>query len=132
MALDNLKRQGKSAAVGLLGKNLRGLLETQVILFVVTSQGLIHLNQHQSIVVNKEQILDSPPDVIFVTSFENQFEILEELWPTLSQKGVKLVFYSGNDYWPDAYPWYMLSNYLCADQLALNLCQQHNKHFLYY
>ena len=83
-------------------------------------------------VVNKEQILDSPPDVIFVTSFENQFEILEELWPTLSQKGVKLVFYSGNDYWPDAYPWYMLSNYLCADQLALNLCQQHNKHFLYY
>ena len=27
-------------------------------------------------VVNKEQILDSPPDVIFVTSFENQFEIL--------------------------------------------------------
>ena len=26
-------------------------------------------------VVNKEQILDSPPDVIFVTSFENQFEM---------------------------------------------------------
>ena len=82
--------------------------------------------------VNKEEILDCPPDVIFVTAFENQFEILEELWPTLKQKGTKLAFYSGNDYWPEAYPWYSLENYLCADQLAFRLCRHHNKHFLYY
>lgn len=82
-------------------------------------------------VVSKEEILDIKPDVVFVTGYENQFEILRELWPFL-QGSSKLAFYSGNDYWEDAYPWYMIQNYLCADQLALNLCQKYEKRFLNY
>ena len=82
-------------------------------------------------VVSKEEILDIKPEIVFITAYENQYEILREIWPFLSGSS-KLVFYSGNDYWEDAYPWYMIENYLCADNLALSLCQKYDKHFLNY
>ena len=56
MALDNLKRQGKSAAVGLLGKNLRRVAGNIGNLVRGDITGPDSLNQHQSIVINKEQI----------------------------------------------------------------------------
>ena len=34
-------------------------------------------------VLNKNQILDLKPEIIFITSFETQFEILNEIWPHL-------------------------------------------------
>lgn len=81
--------------------------------------------------LNKEEILDIKPEIIFITAYENQFEILNEIWPHLKGKS-KLVFYSGNDYWDGAYPWYQVKNYLCADNLAKNLCQKYGVNHLYY
>lgn len=81
--------------------------------------------------LNKEQILDLKPEIVFITAFENQFEILNEIWPHLKHKS-KLVFYSGNDYWDSAYPWFLIKNYLCADNLAKSLCERHGVNHLYY
>lgn len=80
--------------------------------------------------LDKQQILDEKPDVIFVTAYENQFEVLSEIWPKAKEWGAKLVFYSGNDYWDTAYPWDLIQNYLCADQLAYGLCQVHQVNYL--
>ena len=80
---------------------------------------------------NKEEILELKPEIIFITAYENQFEILEELWPHMKSKS-KIAFYSGNSYWPEAYPFDKVENYLSADFLSYNLCTHHKKNFLYY
>lgn len=82
-------------------------------------------------ILNKEEILDLKPEIIFITSFETQFEILNELWPHLKDKS-KLVFYSGNDYWEGAYPFYISQNYLCADYVGYLLSNKHKLNYLYY
>jgi hypothetical protein len=81
--------------------------------------------------LNKEEILDLKPEIIFITAYENQFEILEELWPHLKDKS-KIAMYSGNRYWPEAYPFDKVENYLSVDWLSYNLCMHHKKNFLYY
>lgn len=85
-----------------------------------------------SIFVNNEELLDLKPEVVFVSAFENQFEVLNVIWPEAKKWGAKLVFYSGNDYWETAYPWDIIQNYMPADQLAANLCEKHRKHFFHY
>jgi hypothetical protein len=85
-----------------------------------------------SIFVDKEELFDIKPDVIFVSAFENQFEVLNVIWPEAKKWGAKLAFYSGNDYWNTAYPWDIIQNYMPADQLAAKLCKQHKKHFFHY
>lgn len=85
-----------------------------------------------SIFVNNEELLDLKPEVIFVSAFENQFEVLNVIWPEAKKWGAKLVFYSGNDYWETAYPWDIIENYMPADQLAANLCEKHRKHYFHY
>jgi glycosyltransferase involved in cell wall biosynthesis len=88
--------------------------------------------KHKNIkVLNKEEILDLKPDIIFITSFETQFEILNELWPHLKDKS-KLAFYSGNDYWDGAYPFYISQNYLCADYTGYLLSNKYQLNYLYY
>jgi hypothetical protein len=83
-------------------------------------------------VVNKEELFDLKPEVIFVTAFENQFEVLDVIWPKAKEWGAKLVFYSGNDYWDTAYPWNIIENYLPADKLAASICEQKGTHYLHY
>jgi len=40
--------------------------------------------QHKNVkVLNKQEILDLKPEIVFITSFETQFEILNEIWPYL-------------------------------------------------
>jgi glycosyltransferase involved in cell wall biosynthesis len=88
--------------------------------------------QHKNVkVLNKEEILDIKPEIIFITSFETQFEILSEIWPHLKEKS-KLVCYSGNDYWDGAYPFYIIKNYLCADYLGYVLSNKYKVNHLYY
>jgi glycosyltransferase involved in cell wall biosynthesis len=82
-------------------------------------------------VLNKEQILDLKPEIIFVTSFETQFEILNEIWPHLKENS-KLACYSGNDYWDGAYPFYIIKNYLCADYVGFSLANKYKVNHLYY
>ena len=85
-----------------------------------------------TIFVNKEELFDLKPEVIFVTAFENQFEVLEEIWPKAKEWGAKLVFYSGNDYWETAYPWNIIQNYLPADRLGAQLSEMHKVHYIHY
>jgi glycosyltransferase involved in cell wall biosynthesis len=82
-------------------------------------------------VLNKEQILDLKPEIIFISNFESQFEVLNELWPYLKNNS-KLVFYSGNDYWDGAYPFYVAQNYLCADYTGYLLSNKYKLNYLYY
>lgn len=82
-------------------------------------------------VLNKEEILDLKPEVIFISNFESQFEILNEIWPHLKDKS-KLAFYSGNDYWDGAYPFYIAQNYLCADYTGYLLSNKYKLNYLYY
>ena len=82
-------------------------------------------------VLNKQQILDLKPEIIFITSFESQFEILNEIWPHLKDSS-KLACYSGNDYWDGAYPFYIIKNYLCADYLGFCLANKYKVNHLYY
>ena len=82
--------------------------------------------------VDNEELYDLKPEVIFVTAFENQFEVLEVIWPKAKEWGAKLVFYSGNDYWDTAYPWDMIENYLPADQLASSICKKRAVHHFHY
>jgi len=88
--------------------------------------------QHKNVkVLNKYQILDLKPEIVFITSFESQFEILNEIWPHLKEKG-KLACYSGNDYWDGAYPFYIIKNYLCADYVGYFLANKYKVNHLYY
>jgi hypothetical protein len=88
--------------------------------------------KHKNVkVLNKEQILDLKPEILFISNFESQFEILNELWPHLKNKS-KLAFYSGNDYWDGAYPFYISQNYLCADYTGFILSQKYKLNYLYY
>lgn len=82
-------------------------------------------------ILSKEQILDLKPEVVFITNFESQFEILEELYPILNNKS-KFAFYSGNDYWDGAYPFFKIKNYLCADYTGYLLSRKYNLNYLYY
>tara|TARA_Y100001938_G_scaffold29079_1_gene39274 strand:+ start:16740 stop:17705 length:966 start_codon:yes stop_codon:yes gene_type:complete len=90
-----------------------------------------HFNTDNVTCLNKEQILDLKPDVVFITAYENQFEILEELYPHLREKS-KIAMYSGNSYWPEAYPIDRVDNFLCADWLSYHVCLHNKKNYLYY
>jgi glycosyltransferase involved in cell wall biosynthesis len=94
-------------------------------------QANIYFNKNNVKVLNKEDILDLKPEIIFISNFESQFEILNELWPHLKNKS-KLVFYSGNDYWDGAYPFYVSQNYLCADYTGYMLSNKYKLNYLYY
>lgn len=85
-----------------------------------------------TIYASKEEVFDIKPEVIFVSAFENQFEVINVLWPEAKKWGAKLAFYSGNDYWDTAYPWDIIKNYMPADQLAANLCKKNKKHYFHY
>jgi len=88
--------------------------------------------QHKNVkVLNRDQILDIKPEIIFITSFESQFEILNEIWPHLKDNS-KLACYSGNDYWDGAYPFYIIKNYLCADYVGYILANKYKVNHLYY
>jgi len=82
-------------------------------------------------VLNKNEILDLKPEIVFITCFENQFEILNEIWPHLKEKS-KLACYSGNDYWDGAYPFYIIKNYLTADYTGFLLAEKYKLNYLYY
>jgi hypothetical protein len=82
-------------------------------------------------VLNKTEILDLKPEIVFIPSFETQFEILDELWIHLKENS-KLAFYSGNDYWDGAYPFYMSQNYLCADYTGFLLSNKYKLNYFYY
>jgi hypothetical protein len=82
-------------------------------------------------VLNKQQILELKPEIIYITSFESQFEILNEIWPHLKDNS-KLACYSGNDYWDGAYPFYIIKNYLCADYVGFCLANKYKVNHLYY
>lgn len=85
------------------------------------------------LVLSKEEILDSKPEIICIPAFECQFEIIHELMPKLP-KSTKLFYYSGNDYIPGVwYPFYSLKNYLYADFAAHEECKKHQvPNTLYY
>lgn len=82
--------------------------------------------------VSKEELFEIKPDVIFVSAFENQFEVINVIWQEAKKWGAKLAFYSGNDYWDTAYPWDIIQNYMPADQLAASLCKKYKKHHFHY
>lgn len=82
-------------------------------------------------VVTKQELLDNPPDIIFVTNYESRAEIIHNIWPKVKHKS-KLAYYSGNVYWENAYPLLQVKNYLAADSFGMamgirdgvkNLCQ---------
>ncbi len=81
--------------------------------------------------LNKEEILDLKPEIVFTTAYENKFEILNEIWPHLKSKS-KIVSYSGNPYWKEAYEWDVIPNYLCADLYSRTFAEEEKKNFLYY
>lgn len=82
--------------------------------------------------VNKEQLFDLKPEVIFITAFENKFEIFDVIYKEAINWGAKLVFYSGNDYWPEAYSFDLIDNFLPADKLGATLAEKNKKNFLHY
>jgi hypothetical protein len=82
-------------------------------------------------VLSKEEIIDLKPDIIFITSFETQFEILNGIWPYVKDSS-KLACYSGNDYWDGAYPFYIIKNYLCADYTGFLLANKYKINHLCY
>tara|TARA_R110000772_G_scaffold249530_2_gene363803 strand:- start:3745 stop:4719 length:975 start_codon:yes stop_codon:yes gene_type:complete len=82
-------------------------------------------------IASKEQILDLKPEIVFITAFENQSEILYEIMPNMPDS-TKLAHYSGNDYWPGAYPLDTLKNYVCADYMGFKIAFKNNINHIYY
>ena len=81
--------------------------------------------------ISKEEFFDIKPEIVFVTAYENQFEVLNELW-SKQNWDAKLCFYSGNDYWKGAYPLEYLKNYLAADLTGINIAQENKINYLKY
>jgi hypothetical protein len=93
---------------------------------------LINKNCNKNIqAVSKEKLFDLKPEIIFVTAFENQFEVINEVW-NKQNWGAKLCFYSGNDYWKGAYPLEYMRNYLAADLTGIQIAQENNLNYLKY
>jgi len=82
-------------------------------------------------VISKKDFFDIKPDIIFITAYENQFEILNELW-SKQNWSAKLCFYSGNDYWKGAYPLEYVKNYLAADLTGIQIAQENHLNYLKY
>lgn len=85
-----------------------------------------------TLILNKEEIFDVKPEVIFITAFENKFEIFDVIWKEAKNWGAKLAFFSGNDYWPEAYSMDLIDNFLSADKLGSSLAKENGKHYLHY
>lgn len=84
-----------------------------------------HIKYGNYLSLNKEEILDLKPEVIFVVNFEAQFEVIYELLPKLP-KSTKLAFYSGNQYEGIcSYPFWMVKNYLYTDFNAHREVKRH-------
>lgn len=93
---------------------------------------LIEKNYNTNIkTISKQEFFDLKPEIIFVTAYENQFEIINELW-SKQNWGAKLCFYSGNDYWKGAYPLEYLKNYLAADLTGINIAEENKINYLKY
>lgn len=75
-------------------------------------------------VMNKEEILDSKIDLVLLTNYECQFELMKEIVPNIS--GCKVAVYSGNRYWDGAYDLAnTYKNYLWADFLGGQLAAKY-------
>ena len=84
-----------------------------------------HIKYGNAIVANKEEILDLKPDAVVITSFEQQFEVIHELMPKLP-KSTKLIFHSGNCYFPPTeYPHYLIRNLLYSDAVSHENTRKH-------
>ncbi len=81
--------------------------------------------------ISKQEFFDFKPEIIFVTAYENQFEVINELW-SKQNWGAKLCFYSGNDYWKGAYPLEYLKNYLAADLTGISIAEENKINYLKY
>jgi len=74
-------------------------------------------------VLNKEEILDYKPDVLLITNYESQFEILSELAPNLPN--AKVAFYSGNAYWDGFFDHYKYQNLIYADTTSAEIAAKY-------
>lgn len=83
------------------------------------------------LVLSKDEIIEEKPDILFITAYENQEEVIKELYNPLKSFS-KLVAYSGNDYWDGAYDFSVIKNYLCADYTGYTLAKKYNVNHLYY
>ena len=71
-----------------------------------------------------DHVIDLKPDVIFINTFENQFEIINKLVPNLPN--AKIIAYSGNDYWDGAYNFNVIKNYIPLDNVGKRMAEKYN------
>lgn len=83
---------------------------------------------HNAVPANLEQIIDLKPDVLFINTFENQFEILQNIKPHLPN--AKIVAYSGNDYWDGAYDFNTIKNYIPLDNTGKFLARKYQVNYI--
>ena len=79
--------------------------------------------------ISLDEFLDSPPDVLFVSCFEVEHNILD-LFFTLNNTKTKLAYYNGNDY--TGYRWDYVKNYLHADESTHNVASRSCSHIVKY
>ncbi len=75
------------------------------------------------ICLSKSEVLDAKPDVLLITNYESQFEVLKQLLPNLPKS--KVAFYSGNDYWEGWFDHSKYQNYLAADETGHCIAQKY-------
>ena len=79
---------------------------------------------------SEQHVVDLSPDILFITTYENQFEILNNIAPRLPNS--KVVAYSGNDYWDGALDFNRIKNYLPADMTGKVLAKKYNVNHIDY
>ncbi|MDC3298525.1 hypothetical protein OAU81_00475 [bacterium] len=78
-----------------------------------------HFNLPNVKTISVDQLLQEPPDVMFISCYEVQKDILTHFWPVLKyNKVTKLAHYSGNDNTP--FVWSHVKNIIAADKSTYN------------
>lgn len=83
------------------------------------------------VAMSLEEIIDCPPDIIFISSFDNHEEVIKSIYAKVKGKS-KLVACSVNDYWEGAYDLNTIKNYLAVDYTGYTLAKKYGINHLYY
>jgi hypothetical protein len=80
-------------------------------------------------VISYDELLKKNPDIIVITCFEVQDDILK-IYDKLNKNKTKLLHYAGNNYVP--YDWDRLNNLVTTDEIIYQKAKLRNKNVLFY
>jgi hypothetical protein len=85
---------------------------------------------HNAHAVSYAEVMDSPPEVIFISCLENASDVLQNIWNRIDRRRSKLCAYNGNNI--ANYDFKIVRNVLSTDAIIAEQARRAGGHSLYY